>query len=538
MARWKHDEFSAKLKAAADAYDRDRVEELCSELITHLKSRVKDYPAESAKDDLQTLRNKRLFALMARVGDAYIRSGLLNPQIRRQYAQALLDQGNVTAGLAILEPIVAEPGVSKRELAEARGLIGRAYKQMYVDAGSTRPPRNREALKNGIKAYLDVYNSDKERFLWQGVNATTLLKRAERDGVEIDDFEDPDVLAEEILGQVRDKERAGEATMWDLATAAEACVALEEWQEAGQWLKPYVEHRRADAFELASTCRQFERVIQLDLEEGEERYLIDLLRAQLLKREGGGVHASAADLRQRASDSKAAIKGLEKVLGDTRYMPHRWMMTCFQRAQGVGRVWRGARGVGTGFLLPGSAISEKWQDHQVFLTNSHVISEKPVVHGTLRPPQARITFDALHGEGIDAPRYRAEWLWESPIGELDTTILKLDKPVEGLEEVSVSTDLPAVEDKSRVYVIGHPKGGELSYSMQDNQLLAHNETRIHYRSPTDPGSSGSPLFDDSWDYIGIHHAGGNQMPRLDDPDETYPANEGIPASAIIKAVND
>jgi len=37
--------------------------------------------------------------------------------------------------------------------------------------------------------------------------------------------------------------------------------------------------------------------------------------------------------------------------------------------------------------------------------------------------------------------------------------------------------------------------------------------RVHYTSPTEGGSSGSPAFDSFWQVIALHHAGG-QMSRL------------------------
>ncbi len=536
MARWKPKEFSQNLREAVDAYDRKEAEDLCDKLIVHLRTRVENYPEKAAKDDLSTLRRKCFFDLMLQVGDAFIRSGMESPQIRRQYAQALLDEGNVSAGLAILYPIVHETGVPPRELAEAQGLIGRAYKQIYMDAGDSRPPKNRNALHKAISSYLEVYQSDKERFLWQGVNAVSLLKRAQRDGIDIVNFPDPNDVAQEITTQVEDLKRSRTTSMWDLATAAEAYLALGEWKTAADWLKHYVEDKNADAFELASTLRQFKDVIQLDLEEGEERFLIDLLQSQLLLRNGSELRHSPSLLQQRASKSDEAMTGLERVLGEAVYKPHQWLLTAFQRAQAVGRVWRGGKGWGSGFLIPkASLINPDWEDHQVFLTNSHVISNSPTDYRTLHPEQAEITFDALHGGGTDQPRYNVDWFWESPVEELDTTILKLNKEVEKVPDYPVNPELPPIEEKNRIYVIGHPKGGELSYSLQDNQLLAFNDKRIHYRSPTDPGSSGSPLYNDDWEIVGIHHGGHEDMPKLDNPDETYPANEGIPIKAIISA---
>ncbi|HBL29593.1 MAG TPA: serine protease, partial [Acidobacteria bacterium] len=48
-------------------------------------------------------------------------------------------------------------------------------------------------------------------------------------------------------------------------------------------------------------------------------------------------------------------------------------------------------------------------------------------------------------------------------------------------------------DTAKVYVIGHPLGGGLSLSLTDNALLGTSERLLHYRAPTEGGSSGSPV---------------------------------------------
>jgi endonuclease G len=62
-------------------------------------------------------------------------------------------------------------------------------------------------------------------------------------------------------------------------------------------------------------------------------------------------------------------------------------------------------------------------------------------------------------------------------------------------------------------------------------------TRLHYRSATEPGSSGSPVFNDLWQLIGLHHYGGT-LHRLEPgrTEETYEANEGIALRAIVADV--
>ena len=83
-------------------------------------------------------------------------------------------------------------------------------------------------------------------------------------------------------------------------------------------------------------------------------------------------------------------------------------------------------------------------------------------------------------------------------------------------------------------LIGYPRGGALQLS--NGKLLDHDDHRLHYTTASEPGSSGSPVFNREWKVIGVHHAGGIQMPRLRGQAGTYPANEGISILAIIKAL--
>lgn len=92
-------------------------------------------------------------------------------------------------------------------------------------------------------------------------------------------------------------------------------------------------------------------------------------------------------------------------------------------------------------------------------------------------------------------------------------------------------------------------GRDLSFSFQDNELLDHEGPpagrpqipgvcRLHYRAPTEGGSTGSPVFNARlWQVIAMHHKGGKiGMPRLNGKPGTYGANEGISIQSIIDAI--
>jgi V8-like Glu-specific endopeptidase len=63
-----------------------------------------------------------------------------------------------------------------------------------------------------------------------------------------------------------------------------------------------------------------------------------------------------------------------------------------------------------------------------------------------------------------------------------------------------------------------------------------SESLLHYRTPTDPGSSGSPVFNSEWEVIALHHSGSSKTPRLHGGG-FYEANEGIALSAIRAAMS-
>jgi hypothetical protein len=133
---WQPGPSQRELQQAADELDRPRVAELSAELIDYVEQAQEPYPLVSAKAILRTLRSHRHFTLLQQVADAFIRSGLDDPTIRRQYAQALLDHGNLVAAEAVLRTLVADTKGQGNEHDEARGLLGRAYKQMYLATGT------------------------------------------------------------------------------------------------------------------------------------------------------------------------------------------------------------------------------------------------------------------------------------------------------------------------------------------------------------------------------------------------------------------
>ncbi|MFT5193814.1 MAG: hypothetical protein ACI9EW_001674 [Cellvibrionaceae bacterium] len=63
------------------------------------------------------------------------------------------------------------------------------------------------------------------------------------------------------------------------------------------------------------------------------------------------------------------------------------------------------------------------------------------------------------------------------------------------------------KNATRVYVPQHPRGRPKTYVFHNNFKVNQSDNYMTYTSDTEGGSSGSPLFDDKLNLIGIHHVG-------------------------------
>lgn len=59
-------------------------------------------------------------------------------------------------------------------------------------------------------------------------------------------------------------------------------------------------------------------------------------------------------------------------------------------------------------------------------------------------------------------------------------------------------------------IIGHPNGNAKMVSLRSNEVTEVFTNAIEYTSDTEPGSSGSPVFDNDWELIAIHSGAGKK----------------------------
>lgn len=517
-----------------------------------LRERARRCLAALAGDDLaeakglvEALLRQREYALMGPLAEAVSRLDPKDARNRRLYAQYLIDTGKVTAAIDMLQPLIRRLALDHPESLEAVGLLGRAYKQLFIDAGDKGSPTARRALRQAIETYRRPYMRD-PRNTWHGVNLLALLTRARSLGMRVAPGLDPLQIADEVLATLRSTPES-ERDAWFLPTLAEASLGLRDWVQIDHIIEAYANAPGVSAFQIASTLRQFTEVWNLPARDAQGQALVDMLRARLLCLQGGELQLGSAELQQAIQRPVPDNSRLEAILGTYGAQTFRWWKTGLERARAVAAIRSrvdGAR-VGTGFLLLAGKLGLAPDDEAVVLTNFHVVNPAGA-DAALRPEDAEIVFEAVDPGSAYAV---SEVIWSSPPDRHDASVLRLARRVEGIEPLPVAAALPTLESGACVYVIGHPGGRELAFSFQDNELLDHEGPpagqpqgpgvcRLHYRAPTEGGSSGSPVFNSRlWQVVALHHKGGKLgMPRLNGKPGSYAANEGIAIQSIVAAI--
>jgi hypothetical protein len=524
------------LREAIDTRDWPEVNRLADVLA----ARVNEFELAHLKAALERLRRARRFAPLQKLAGAMIEAGTVDTSVRLRHVQALLGQGEVTGSRAILEDILNRERPGGRDRCEMLGLIGQSFKQASL--ATPVALRSGHLLVRAIENYNNASNeaakaSDDHAWLKYRVNVIALIARAGRrkyplDGVRADAYT---TLAQRVRERVGQADAAGAAVASDFAAALEACVALGEFDAAACWARRLGDVAANDAFEISTLVQQLVDVWDLAENSTAGRLVLPVLKAALLQSEGGQVALTGASVASTVKTIGEAE--YEKVFGDERYVPFTWYLAGVERCRTIARFESPfGRGMGSGVLVRGSQLHPGLGDRWLAMTNAHVLSPDDWVRSALRLGDAKVSFQGHVGDDR-GPFPVTEILWSSPPQELDATLAVVKQVPSVVAEYAISERPLNLLQPSRIYAIGHPLGGDLSLSIHDNLLVDFLEPRIHYRTPTEPGSSGSPLFDDAWNLIGLHHAGSSSLRKLRG-DGCYQANEGIWMHSIIVALRE
>ncbi len=92
---------------------------------------------------------------------------------------------------------------------------------------------------------------------------------------------------------------------------------------------------------------------------------------------------------------------------------------------------------------------------------------------------------------------------------------------------------PVYLEEQHLNIIQHPSGRRKQIALQNNQSTDLYQNFIRYTTDTEPGSSGSSVFDNIWQIVALHHAGGEQ-----DVDGRWINNQGVRIDSIVENLRD
>lgn len=449
---------------------------------------------------LSILRSVNDFREMEAVARIATENGVRDARISVLHGQALIELKRITAAISVL--LRAQDSFGAIE-GERRGLLGRAYKQLWIDAAPNKEEPRLPDLETAIRWYEHALRVHPDRE-WFVVNIMALHAARAR-FIDASSTEEAKQIARGLLDGEPDPKN-----VWSRANRGEAAMIAGDFAQAKQLFKAYLESASVTAFHARGTLRQLRELHGLTIDDDRGAELIPLFESAILNKGGTGELIDVSP-RRAAALAQIDVQGV--------FFPLALLRRGLDRARSVARIETVEGTVGTAFLVDLSCVRPAWK--AVLLTNAHVCSSPPA-SSFARPEEVRARFDA----SISADARPLRQLWTSPVAELDVTVLAIEGDALPCEALEPSSKAPQLEQRTFVNVIGHPEGMDAQVSAQDNELQKIDARYLWYRAGTAPGSSGSPVFDAAWDLIGVHRA----------RNHTLKMNEGVRLDAIIAAL--
>jgi endonuclease G len=230
-------------------------------------------------------------------------------------------------------------------------------------------------------------------------------------------------------------------------------------------------------------------------------------------------------------DGREPGKLLEKIINTPDFVGIRYLDAGVAAARAVGRVnIRDAggrlRGYGTGSLVSGSLL----------LTNHHVLPDTETARSSV------IEFN--YQDGVDGRPLLPLVFPFDPDSffladeERDFALVAVRATPAELAPFGFNRLIEA-EGKAIigefVTIVQHPRGEKKQVALRENKIVDIPERFLHYAADTEPGSSGSPVFNDQWEVVALHHA---SVPAPDHGELGGFMNEGIRVSRILAFLHD
>lgn len=235
---------------------------------------------------------------------------------------------------------------------------------------------------------------------------------------------------------------------------------------------------------------------------------------------------------------------LERILGRNDFLSVSFLEAGLRTARAVAliRIRGSVSGSGTGFMVT----------PRLLLTNNHVLPNVSTA------ANSHCVFDfEVDLDGTERPTERFRFAPDDLFitsKALDFTLVAVQTPNAAGRAAADWGALPLVAETGKVVIgemvniVQHPGGDYKQLALRENQLVDVLDNFLHYKTDTAPGSSGSPVFNDQWEVVALHHAGvpkrdsqGNLLtwhdsiwvPAMGEHQIAWVANEGIRVSRIV-----
>jgi endonuclease G len=242
------------------------------------------------------------------------------------------------------------------------------------------------------------------------------------------------------------------------------------------------------------------------------------LMQEAVERVGGQIEAGSEPARL-----------LEKIILTADFVGVRYLDAGVTAARAIGRVniLDGAgrpQGFGTGSLV--SPV--------LLMTNHHVLPDAETARSSI------IEFNFQ--DGVDGKPLLAQTFPFDPDrffladDDLDFALVAMRATPEQLAPFGFN---PLIEAEGKaiigeyVTIVQHPRGQKKQIALRENKIIDIPDRFLHYSADTEPGSSGSPVFNDQWEVVALHHA---SVVAPDQAELGGFLNEGIRISRILKFV--
>jgi hypothetical protein len=172
---------------------------------------------------------------------------------------------------------------------------------------------------------------------------------------------------------------------------------------------------------------------------------------------------------------------------------------------------------GTGFRIGPNLILTN--EHVLFPKKERAVSIQADFGFDIDPSGASLPVTSLAGDPATMVGMRED----------DWAVFQLAGMQPGWPILDLTAPAPKAGDLA--YILQHPGGQRKRLGFVRNTISDVDDRVVHYLTDTEPGSSGSPVFDAAGRLIALHHAGGDPVERAGKP--PVRKNEGIAIGRVL-----